>query len=457
MLFLALLAAAPLQFHFDASEFANAVYHVGCLTGRLACTQTLYTKFWNEKYHATREDGVNFDTFGRTFTEIENQAGPSQPAPFLPNYLFHQPALRARVRIVAAALESKSANDFQKRAAGLAKPEQIERLAKVLDHVQTRLHPWWESTGRAIVEQRIKGIERDMKKLGVPLLAQQAAEFFEAKGSSRDLYVHAIPSPEFDQKDASANPAFNHFCIEITKNFDPGSMASIALHELSHSLYELSPVEKKQAMLQQFADSRDPSALPIYMFMNEAMATAIQLLLLERNGRKEDDPYHDPFIPRLAQGTLPVIRQSIESKTTLFNGFADRYMGAARTALGADADRIRFRFSAPAVLGNPELTQSFLEHSQLRFFVTTEDEWKQYPRLNAVRLLTYEEAGRTGNGVPVSEHRQKHRGFAYLRRSKQGTQELLLIGNDKAAVVDLTKRMVSWTEPVADGLLFTID
>ena len=102
MFLLALIVAAPLHLHFDASEFANAVYHVACLTGRLACTQAVYAKFWNETYNVTREDGLRFDEFRKIFEALENEAGKSQPAPFLPNYLSYFPSLRARVRLAHA-------------------------------------------------------------------------------------------------------------------------------------------------------------------------------------------------------------------------------------------------------------------------------------------------------------------------------------------------------------------
>jgi hypothetical protein len=81
MLLLALVVAAPLHFHFDASEFANAVYHVGCLTGRLACTKTVYTKFWNEKYNVTREDGARFDEFRKIFEQLEDAAAKANRRP----------------------------------------------------------------------------------------------------------------------------------------------------------------------------------------------------------------------------------------------------------------------------------------------------------------------------------------------------------------------------------------
>jgi len=49
------------------------------------------------------------------------------------------------------------------------------------------------------------------------------------------------------------------------------------------------------------------------------------------------------------------------------------------------------------------------------------------------------------------------RGFAYVRRRNQGSQDLFLIGRDGAAVGELTKRLAEWKEPVGEGLAFSID
>ena len=457
MLFLALAAAVPLHFHFDASEFANTVYHVACLTDRVSCTKKIYARFWNEKYNVTREDGARFDEFAKIFEAVEKEAGPNPPAPLLPNYLGHFPSLRVRVRLIAAALDSKSPKEFRWRAATYAKPEQVERLAEIFEYAEKRLHPWWASTGQAIVQQKIKGVERQMTKLGVPQLAQQAAAFLEAKGSSRDLYVHAIPSPEFEGDAASATPALNHFCIEITHKFEADGMASIALHELTHSLYELSPDEKKLALMRQFADSTDPAARSLYAFMNEAMATAVQLLLMQREGQTDDDPYRDPFIPRLGKASLPLVRQAIENHTTLFNGFAEQYISAGRKALGQEADGLQFQFSYTAILGDSELKAAFLEQMPLHFFVYSEEERQRFPNLNVVRVLTFDEAARFASEIGGFEDKRGYRGFAYMRRSNQKPKELFLVGRDKAAMSDLAKRLAVWKEPAGEGLVFSIE
>jgi len=81
--------------------------------------------------------------------------------------------------------------------------------------------------------------------------------------------------------------------VEINKEMDTAAAGWVAVHEETHALYDLAPEDKKQALMQQFADSTDPSAGPFYEYLNEAVATAVQLLLLERNGKKDDDPYRE--------------------------------------------------------------------------------------------------------------------------------------------------------------------
>jgi hypothetical protein len=38
----ALAAAVPLTFHYDANEWTNAAYHVGCLAGHIPCSKPIY-------------------------------------------------------------------------------------------------------------------------------------------------------------------------------------------------------------------------------------------------------------------------------------------------------------------------------------------------------------------------------------------------------------------------------
>jgi hypothetical protein len=448
MLFLAVAALAPLHFHVDISEFTNAVYHVACLTDRIACSKPIFAKFWNEEYHVTEQDGARFDDFRATMENLENAAGEIPPAPFMPNFAGYYPPLRLRVRIVAAALGAKSAADFRRRAAPLAKPETVDHLARILDAVEKRLHPWWVAKGLPMVLPKLKGMERQMEKLGAPALADQVAAFLDAGDATRDVYLHAIPSPGFAGSDAMASPTLNHFCMEIIHEFEAPAVTAIAVHELTHSLYELAPAEKKVALMRTFVDSRDPAAQGLYMYLNEAVATAVQLLLLERNGQHDDDPYRNRYIPRLAAATLPLLRDALRQHTTLFGDFAAQYLAAGRKALGEDTDSLAFRFSSPALLGEDELRSAFREGTSLIFVATSEADRAKFARLHVVRVMTYNQAGSTDRA---------HRGVVTLRSLDADRFELLLVGRDRDAVAELSRKVVEWKGSVAAGTLFTID
>jgi hypothetical protein len=100
---------------------------------------------------------------------------------------------------------------------------------------------------------------------------------------------------------------------------------------------------------------------------------------------------------------------------------------------------LAFRFSTPAVPGAPELQSAFLDTLAPHWFATSEDDTRTFSRVNRVRVFA--EAGAARRGV--------------ARLSAEG--ELLLTGRDRAAIVELTKRIAEWNGRVEPGLLFTID
>ncbi|HMF76473.1 MAG TPA: hypothetical protein VK604_12490, partial [Bryobacteraceae bacterium] len=215
MLALALLASISLHFHYDASEFTNAVYHVSCLTGRVPCTNSVFTRFWNDEFHVTRDDGAQLDAWLEIFRKLESAAPAPASAPLLPNYASYYPSMKLRHSIIAAAVESRSSEDFRRRAAKLTNPSDAARLSQVLQHFQRRLHPWWLATGRHSVKTHIRQVRREMRASELMPLASQVAAFTEANLPTRDIYIHAIPGPFPTSKEAAATVIANHFFVEI--------------------------------------------------------------------------------------------------------------------------------------------------------------------------------------------------------------------------------------------------
>ncbi len=171
LLFVAAAAVLPFQFHVDAAEFANTVYHTACLNGRMVCSREIYQRFWKERYRETTEDEARFHEFGGILDQLETAAGPSRPTPFLPNDFINSPGQKVCERVVAAGLASKSAAEFRRRARSLIPVEKADKLAAILDSVERRLHPWWISSGQPAVQMELPGIEQRIRASGAAELA----------------------------------------------------------------------------------------------------------------------------------------------------------------------------------------------------------------------------------------------------------------------------------------------
>ena len=455
MLALALLATLPLTFHYDASEFTNAVYQVSCLTNRVPCTNALFTRFWDTEAQLTPADTTQLDAWLEIFRKIEN-AAPSPPAaPLLPNYTSYYPSLKARHTIVAAAVESRSPEDFRRRAAKLINAADADRLSQVLGHFQHRLHPWWLATGRHSVETHIRQVRHQMHAASLLPLTTQVAAFLEADLPTRDIYIHAIPAPFPASKNASATVIANHFFVEILPSDKPQDTIWKAMHELTHAFYDSAPAARHLSLMNQFVAAESPQSF--YAFLNEALATAVQLLVYERKGITDNDPYHHPYIPRLGRSTMPLLKDALANNRTLFEGFAGPYVRAGAAELKEETTNPKFVLSATAVLAsekNRKAFDMFFRRLQPNFYLTTEEEWMLFTRLNAVRLLTYDELPPFASEIPNVDSLTKGSAFAYaLMRHDKGTV-FVLAGRDPGALVEAVKRLAKLPSVPSHGLIF---
>lgn len=345
---------------------------------------------------------------------------------------------------MAAALASKSPADFRHRAAALASPAQLEKLAADFDYFERRLQPWWIATGQPIVKEYLPGIERRFRASGISVLATEMSGFLETRPDARDYYLHAVPSPEFDGDKATGTALLNHFSAEMIRRMKPDDAGWVAVHEFTHSLYEQAPQDRKDALMRQFVQSGDASALPFYMYLNEAMATATQLLLLERNGRTLDDPYTDTDIPRLGKAVLPLLRTALKERKTLYGGFTAPYLVAGRAALGAEADDIHFRFSCVALLGEDDIRNAFLEHQPVQpvhYFVTTKQDWSRFARLDGILMVRYDAIHFDTDDTEITALMKRHRGFVYIRPNGEH-RDVFMLGRDKPALQAARGRML---------------
>ena len=457
MLALALLAITPLRFHFDATPFTNAVYHLACLAGSIGCSSKVYSDFWNSDYAVTREDGAKIEQFKKTLGKIMAAAPDPPRAPFLGNYLSFYPSLRIRSRILATAVEAGSAEKFRHRAERFLDRADAAALADSLSHFERRLSPWWSSPGRQRVETHIAQVDPLMRKGELIPLASQVAKFVGADFHQRDVWVHAVPGPSTKTTDASATVIGNHFFVEVQAKDAPEATVWKAMHELTHAFYDSAPMERHLSLMNQFLVSSQPGAQSFYLYLNEAVATAVQLLVLERAGQKDDDPYRQRYIPRLARSTAPLLKQMLSSGGTLYDGFVDPYLRAGAMELKGEVTGPLFVLSVAAVLtskSNEAAAQQFYDQFTPIFNVNTEKEWRLFSNLNAIRLVTFDEL--PDDAFPGVVDLKRKRGFAWAEPHGPKGQIFVLAGRNGDTVVELVKRLSALPSVDTNGVLFTL-
>jgi hypothetical protein len=458
---------AALAVHADASEYANAVYNVLCLAQQIPCTRAKYDRLWQDELRWSAEDQTQLGRWRSIVRAAETRAPAPRDSPLLANYLSFYPALRQRQSIVAVALDAKSGRAFQGRAARLVGAGDAAALAQVLGHFQRRLHPWWERVGGKRVSG-LRAIERQFSPAVRGLLAQ-VASFVHADAGIADVYMHVVPSPDASNDDASGTVVRNHFFMELVP---PGSgdaagddaarmVAGVAIHELTHALYDSAPVETHLALMRQFVAASDHGGPSMYAFLNEAIATAVTgFALALQDGNEQGGEYRHPYIPRLGRAATAPLKRAIDSGKTMTDEFVGDYIRAAREVLGTDADTLAFRFSAVALVTSDSIrpaVASFRDTLAPSYGTDSRADWQRVGELNAAFLLNDDDVREFADRIPDLPGLMRHRGFAFMMPHKTRSRILVVAGRDATAVSDVIKQLHPSKPLPGDGVVVTID
>ena len=456
--------AASLKFHCDATGSTNAIYHLACLSGHIPCTKDVFERFWHGQLQWTPADQSELDAWTLELKKVENAAPPPNAAPYIGNYRSFFPGLDAQLHIIRAAIESRSLPDFQSRTRQWLTPDEAARLRRAIEHFRGRLKPWWQATGHNAVKARVRQVEKILRSDNMVSLAGQVSTFVEADAPAGEFNVHIISGPEPKSDAATGTFISNHCFIEATDAATADGVASVGIHELTHYLYETARAGKHVALMQQFVQAEAPHASAFYAFLNEALAVAVQRLIIERphksnEGKSDDGGYRDPFIPRLGQATAPVLQESLAKRSTLYQGFSKAYLREGNRELGGEVANPKFFLSSAAILPTDKGASAydvFLKEFQPVSFIKS-DQWRLFSHMNLVFLLSYDELGAFSTAFPDLASHANGRGFAYMG-SRDGNASLcILAGADAAAIADVVRAFAKLRTVSSSGLLLSID
>ncbi|HVQ41230.1 MAG TPA: hypothetical protein VMS54_03450 [Vicinamibacterales bacterium] len=463
------IAEDEVRLHVDASLRVNAVYHVACRAGSIACTTEVFERFWTTRLNESPEDREDVARWRTLIAGVVQQAPAMSPAPFLTNAGPFHPGSAAKGTVIAGALETRTSVELRRLAPALSEVEARE-LIEIVDRVERRLRPWWDADGERSVLTRARRVEDTAKKNRMAQTMVRVARFMESDPPDRDVYVHLIAAPDPKSNDYGATAIFNHLAIEAVDAADnPDDLVHGAVHELTHYLYDYMPAAKHLALVEEFAGSGAPSASGIYSYLHEALAVSAQVVYRnalpssDNKGESDDKEYKHPYIPVLAAVASPLVEKAIAAGGHFDRGLARQYLSAAGPALGTKLREPRFVLAQVILVTSPG-AESFADMYQRTMFPVAVARYTDlrradaFPDANVVQLSTYAELDR----APVVDAslqtlRSGCRGIAYAAARGRGGYRVVIAGFDADAIAEVIRRLGELEAFSGPGRLLKID
>ena len=457
MLPLALLLASPFQLEHDSGLFTNAFYHVACLAGQIDCSRERFERFWREEFQWDNQDEEALAAVESVMKRLDDAAPDPEAAPVPPNFTGYYPGYRARYSVLDSILASGSVPAIVNAIAESIGTADAQRLRAAFGHFEARLRPWWKDRDPDSVAKYGRGVAARMQSAGLVDLAGQMAGFLE--GRVARAWLHAVIAP-YGGKGKRATIMGGHLFIEFSPEDTTTNGAWKALHELTHILYDSGPISRHQDLVAQFLEAKQPHSIAHYVLLNEGIATASQLIAMERLNVEIEDFYSDPYIPRVARSALPALRGALAAKTTLYSGFGAAYMSAADEELGDEVLRPQYMLIGVGLLGtdrHPDASKAYFELIPPRSFATGRDAADSFPEANTVWLSTHDELGSVNGSLPEDDSAVKHRGFVYSPLPTSKKRVYLISGRSELDLVEAVRTFAALDDVTPSGFLVAFD
>ena len=197
------------------------------------------------------------------------------------------------------------------------------------------------------------------------------------------------------------------------------AIATGAVHELTHYIYDRAPAVRHLALIEQFVVSAAPRCWSLYL-PHEVVAIAAQGLYAETDGRAttDEESYRHPYIAPLGAVTIALVKDAVARKATLLNGFTSGYIAAGTAALktsslSRSSSWPRWRSCCPMTAtpsGPPTSRPCFRRRPPSS---RNERAVDAFPDLNLVRFARYDSLGDLDATIPGLPALRSRRGFAY--------------------------------------------
>lgn len=329
------VATDSVTYVFRVSQIANLVFQLDCLAGLHVCSRSAFSADWRAAEWTADDDAAltAWQQLRRYRGDIANgspRADPPLPLPRPPRTV----ANSARI----AAYGARDADDLLARLAPFASAADIAKTREILAHFTPRTADRWR-----VARAGLLAAQADFAALvdrpDVRALVEQIAALYGVGATRQTFELIARPR---HRSESSAQQLGDLAVVEVTIGDPAQRKLPVVMHEMFHAWFAAAPIEQQIALVERFAASSDPLAVPGYGLLNEALSTALGNGLIaravapdeyDRRIRTSQGLYADRYVDETAKALLPALEARLAAGASVFDDdFIPEYVRAVHAA-----------------------------------------------------------------------------------------------------------------------------
>jgi hypothetical protein len=476
------LKGKKLTFHISSTPIANLVWQLDSMAGMSQGDGQAFRRLWTEKLQWTAGDERKLEDWTELGRKYRKQVlfpiGSTTFPVNCPTPYIGKGGVARNQKVRLAGLQAKDLQDYQQRLLRVIPSPDAVEMGLLVSYFEPRFQEWWKSTGTRAGGELAQGFKDAMHEYSMVDLAEQIAAFTEAKLSpDHQVHFHIIVRPANYGGGVAGTQIQNHMVAEMADREPAARRMGLLMHELFHHFYDAAPVDKHTALLNSFVEAPEAHSMGLYTYLNEALATAMGLVVDNRVMTPRNFVGHmaderrvslDRTSAKLGIALYVTLEKQLRQRRSLFDGFVRVYIAAACKALGGFGRGPRMELSSRTVIArNPGAVPAMTEFCRNIHGITTLAGRKpllDYPQLSgAVFLLTAELKWLFGSkGIITAAARNEIRkasrlnaAFVYSERRSPKAGVYVFVGDNKDAL-QAAQRAFSVNDEAFSGVRFAV-
>ncbi len=353
-LFAAILAsrASAVSFEVRYQPIANLTYELDVLTGVLPHDgDQNFKKLWNDHFLSTEEDRQALQHWKLIRTNLSERNEPQQKSSTRFPIEWVGPRLNPDSDVRFAGFDAKDATDYHRRLQASSGAAMAYQLSQVVEHFLPKYQEWWSQEGSQRGKSFAQKLGELLKSDPIQNIISEETRFYRPRLKSNSVIPFILLYRPDDLPEPTSGQQLGPYSVlQFLPNEKPELRVDIAVHELSHFLYNSASPRDLAGLQNRFLRVNSSNAMPCYNLLNEVLATAIGNGILKE---KLSDPvyfsrylaypksmYNDEAIDSGAKAVWEWLKSYFGEGGSLYDPqFVSKYVARMEKGMGSQLGR----------------------------------------------------------------------------------------------------------------------